>query len=314
MARRGNKNKNKTNYNPLNGDYNSRQLQLEYYDHYFNYLRQLAYQLFEWENLPSSVNPRFLEMSLHNFGYCALYDDPMMGWIATRGTINSMLDIYEMPKAFQANMISYHRAFPLYNYVDERKPNMGILCSNNDLFSPSLPVIGMFANDLAEIKNIIRINQNAQKTPVVLKANKSNMLSMKAMFNQVDGNAPVILTDETFDLDAIKAISLSAPVVFPQLNDQKNNVWNEFMTWIGIDNTNLMKKERMVTDEVNGNQDQVKNSANIMLKSRQEFCKKANEYDPSLNISVKLRAETLDLIQQNIKEDKTNGEVHGKSV
>ena len=311
-ARRGNKNK-KSSFLPQDSKYGSQVLERDYFNHYYNYLRLLTYQLFEWHGLPISVDPRFLEKTLHNEGYCALYKDPDIGYIVTSGAINSRLDAYGLPKAFQANMVNYHKSFGLYNYIDTKPKGLGVMCYNNDLQMNSLMSINLFANDLAELKNIIRINQNAQKTPVALKANQKTMLSVKAMFNQIDGNAPVIITDESVDISNLSTLDLKAPVVFPQLNDQKNNIWNEFMTWLGIDNTNLMKKERMITSEVDGNQDQVINSGNIMLKSRQEFCKKVNEYY-GLNISVNLRVDVARRIASNVSEKEEDGKVHGKSL
>lgn len=302
MARRMPKDNVDRLFDPMNPKFKANRDYKQYFNHYYMYLRSLAYQLFQWEGLPDSVDPRYLEMSLHDQGYVAFYKDPNLSYLALQGALSGRIDNYGLPTAFHASAINYYKTFPLYNYKDIKKNNMGVVIYNNDLHVNSLGSITMFAQDLAELKSIIRINQNAQKTPIALKANKNTRLSLETIFSQVDGNSPVIITDEAFDTDNMKAINLSAPVVFPQLNDQKNNVWNEFMTWLGVDNTNLMKKERMVTAEVEGNKDQVDNSANIFLKSRQEASEKINDLY-GLNTSVHIRAEIVQEMKNNINSN-----------
>lgn len=281
-------------YNPLS---TFTQSSNSYYQHYFLYLTSLAYQLFEWKNLPESVNPSFLEKNLIANGQVAFYNDPNLGYIICKGTPSGELDHYQLPLRYHAHSVNYNATFNLFNYNDIKRKNMGVMIKNNDLGMGILPSLQMFAQDLAEIKNIIKVNQNAQKTPVVFMASDKTLLTWKNVAQQFDGNVPYVFVDENLDLNNIKTFDSKAPFIADKMNQMKNAVWNECMTYLGIKNANLEKKERMVTSEVDSNNDQIKSSGNMLLKARQEACEKINLLY-GLNISVEMR-EDLDLDAMN---------------
>jgi len=291
-----------------------------WYNHYVGYLSKLIYQLFEWENLPDTVDPRYLEMTLHNSGQLAFHKDKNVGYIVLKGTQAGKLNHYGVMDRFQAvtvgNFNEITRQFYIYHYLGQNenkinpdKRDYGVLIQNNDLATPTMNAVRLFAIELAELKATIRTNVLAQKTPYIITGNDLNMLTMKNIYSQVEANSPAIFTDKTVDLETFNVHLTPAPFVADKLNTQRNAVWNEFMTFIGINNANLEKKERMLEEEVTSNNEQMTASENIMLKSRLEACERINWlYD--LNVKVKMRT---DVLEELMKAGDDYGKLHDAS-
>lgn len=279
-----------------------------WFTHYMKYLSQLTFQLFEWEGLPKTIDPRYLEMSLHTYGYVGLFDDPNLGYIVTQGALSGEIDRYYRPKRFHGVSNMYQVNFDSYNYGMKPDPKkQGVIIYNNDFDTPTIPSLTLFAEDLAEIKNVINVNINAQKTPVLITANDNTRLSLVKVYEQYEGNEPVIIGYEDGGIaDSISALKTDAPYVVDKLNTQRNAVWNEVMTYLGIKNANLEKKERMITSEADSNNEQIEASTNIWLKARQEACDRIKELY-GLELKVRMRTEIVNQFNQQVKGENQSG-------
>lgn len=105
----------------------------------------------------------------------------------------------------------------------------------------------MFARRLYNLDRIIDINANAQKTPVLVQASEKQRLVLLNVYKEFDGNAPVIFGDKNLDINGLKVFSTNAPYNCDKLYQLKTQVWNEALTYLGISNVNIQKKERLIT-------------------------------------------------------------------
>lgn len=272
-----------------------------YFKHYMRYLTSIAYQMFKWEGLPPSVDERFLEMTLHNLGYVGFVRHPKTGDIlVAQGAMSGMLDIYGYPTSFDTVFPNGSMNFKvdLFNFMDDKKDDKnGVIVYNNFLESDTISSLQMFAEELAHVKQVTRVNINNQKTPWIMVANDKNYQSIKKFESQLDSDLDRIIVNDKLDLDNLKVHLTPSPYVADKLNEHLTFIWGDLMTFLGIGSANVLKRERMVVDEVNSKEEQTKASENMWLVTRQQACEKINELF-GLNVSVKIRTEIVDELQE----------------
>lgn len=254
---------------------------LTYTDYYYR-LMLLARSVFKWNNLPNSIDEKWLERYLYTEGSCMFFRDETNGFMVAKATMSGQLNYYDEPTRITPYGTNYAGKSLLNN-------KECVLIRNNDDMIPTTYTIQLYALRLSEIARTIDVNISAQKTPVMVLCSEKQKLTMKNAFAQVTGNEPVIYGAKELDIDSIKALKIDAPIVFRELQQQKHAVWNECMTFLGINNANMDKRERLVDDEVQANNEQIELSAQVMLKSRQKACDLINELFPECNVSVELR-------------------------
>lgn len=240
------------------------------YVQYFDRLTELAISMFEWVNLPESIDERWMELTLFNKGYAVFfYDEELEDYVCLPCSVGGTLDIYNIP--------TRRRAYAPSGYNKELTSEDSVLIYNNMLHKNSVLDVEMFAKRLYEIDRIIDVNIAAQKTPLLISCEEPQRLTLKNMYMQYDGNMPAIFGDKNMGPDSIKAISTGAPFIAPDLYDLKTQRWNEMLTYLGISNLNVQKKERMIRDEVMRQTGGTIASRYSRLNERRKACETINK-------------------------------------
>ena len=239
------------------------------YVQYLNRLTELAITMFEWKNLPPSVDARYLELHLFETGCMVYFNDDVLGNLCLDCIPQGRLGVYGDPVL--------RRAYSGYNnYQKLLKESNSVIIWNNYLHLNSILDIKMFAKRLYNLDRIIDVNSNAQKTPGFIQGTEKQRLTLLNLYKEYDGNAPFIFGDKNLDLNCLKFISTNAPYVCDKIYQLKTQIWNEALTYLGISNINIQKKERLITDEVTRNQGGTVASRYSRLESRREAVKKIN--------------------------------------
>lgn len=253
---------------------------------YYHRLKLLVLSIHEYENLPNNMKEEWIEKILYHEGRAMFFEaKDSIGLMVSKVT-HYGLNHYEEPISLRPVANNY------YDVKDYKVGEECVLIKNNDLSLPSDYEVRLFAYRLANLTRTQDINVDAQKTPVLIRCTDKQKLTLKNVYKQYKGNEPVIFGDKYYDLDGFEVLKTDAPIVFDKLQLQKHQVMNEFLTLFGINNANMDKKERVVDDEVQANNEEVNSFSQMLLKTRKQAVKEINELFGT-NISVKKRVLNL---------------------
>lgn len=275
------------------------------YQQYYMRLMELSIAMFEWKNVPDEIDIRFLELILFSEGKAVFFKDEVLDeYLALQFTVNGRLNFYHIPIR--------RRAFAINGYQRELDESNSVIIYNNMLHTPSKLDVEMMSRRLYDLDRAIDVNAKAQKTPVLIQASDSQRLTMKNLYKQYEGNEPFIFGNKALDIDGLKVLKTDAPYVADKLYDLKTKYWNEALTYLGISNTNITKKERMITDEVTRNMGGVIASRYSRLESRRKACEEINRLfglDMWVDFREDLEPEADDVseVTEEIREEVDNG-------
>lgn len=284
---------------------------LTFYD-YLDRFRKVALSVFEWVNLPKTMNPMWLEKCLFYEGQATLLKDKNYGFINTKCCSDGDINIYGLPSSLNCYSFQYNTSRKLYTGLDSNTDEFEdcILVQNNWERIPTTGTIELFAYRLYEAEQTAFTNIKAQKTPVLLLVDETQRLMMENLYSQYDGNRPFIFGDKKqINQDTLKAIKTDAPFIADKIIDYKKEIWNEALTFLGINNIMVDKKERLITDEANSNNELINLNLQSYLAPRQEACKQFNEKfgltGTDKEISVRVRSDLHNIIKnaQSIVND-----------
>ena len=264
---------------------------------------KLVMSMFEWINLPKGMNARFLEEVLYYNGMASLLYDETMGYINTACVYSGDLNIYGLPSRLNCYSYGFNSIRKLYTGLvsDEERKDDCILVFNSQDKENTYSAMELFAYRLYKADRVCDINVNAMKTPILLLANEKTKLSMINAYAQYDGNAPVIVgKKDQFNAEDIQSISTRADFVADKIQEYKKVVWNEALTFLGINNLNE-KKERLVSEEANQNNEVVNLQLQSFLIPRKQACQEFNELfglSGENEISVRIRSDLSNVIKK----------------
>ena len=263
------------------------------YIDYLDRLKLIAISLFEWRGLDEIAGygaSRFMELALYENGRACFLKDDTKGYMVLRANPDDKFNIYDLPNKIMAWSLGYKKEIDFDKCV---------YIMNNLLTKPTVATLQLMAYRLYETERTIDVNLIAQKTPVLIEGDTKTILTLKNVYMQYSGNTPFIFGNKQFDIsNKLNVLKTDAPYLIDKLELHKHEIWNECMTFLGINNANTDKKERLITDEVDSNNDLINYYLNCFYKTRKEACDLINK-KYNLNISIELNKDVIKLLNEN---------------
>ena len=272
------------------------------YNDYLQRMKKVCFSMYEWVNLPTSMDARYLEMCLFYNGQAALLYDEDYGYINTQAADGGYINIYGLPTEVQCYSYGFNTRRSRYTVdTGEEKNKECILVMNNYERIPTTATVSLFAYRLAEAQRTADVNIKAQRTPILITTDQKQYFTLKKMYEEYDGNTPAIFADKNLiSADALKAIETGAPFLGKDIMDYKREIWNEFLTFMGIQNLSE-KRERLITGEVDSNNELLNLNLQALLIPRKEACRQFNEKYGLMGekaIDVRVRSDLYNVVKQ----------------
>lgn len=265
--------------------------------------------MFEY-SLPETIKPEHIEIPLYENGYVVITKHMTSGLPIAMACSLLGRNIHGEYTRFKINATDEDS-----NLIYEQEGVIGVdgvVIRNNKLLEPTSKVVELYARRLANVEITSDINVYGLRTPLILEGSEEQMQDMKQLLHRYNNYEPAIIKRTKPDLTqtvqrdiSINAISTGVTPLFNDLHEFKHHLKNELYTRLGINNTNQLKKERQVVDEVNANNEQVERSQTISLVTRKQDIELANKI---LGLSI-----TVDKITVEEEEPENDDLENGKS-
>lgn len=242
----------------------------------FDKFRLISMNAFQWDGLPEGILERHIERHLFDQGKAGFFRDPDMSYMCLQAQEAGEFNVYNDPLRY---------IMTGYGYTRSVRADDCVIIENNKLRLSTHNFVMFYVNKLAEAERTMDVNVKANKTPVIVLCDDKDVLSFKRIFQAVDGNVPAIFADKSLNLDNLSALDLKTKFLCNELMDYKKDVENELLTFLGINNAGVDKRERLITDEANANNELIASFLDLQLEARERACEEINaKYGLSLTV------------------------------
>ncbi len=253
----------------------------------------IAKNRFRWTNLPEEIDSHKIEEYLFNCGQVAFFkDESKGGYLCLPCTSNGMFNVYGEPLEFQVTGVDYSESYKSKDMVWIR---------NNDHCLPTRNQVEFYTDWIDDIEKTMRKNLKQLRQPDIVATDKNNELTMRNMWDKVEeGDEPIFYNKDVFRGEfPIQVLNRNVVNNLESLQKNKDDVMFELLTFLGINNANTSKKERMIVDEVNVNNIHILMNLDIEYKNRKLACEMINKKF-GLNVEVEMVIEELQERYMNI--------------
>ena len=260
----------------------------------FNRLVSIVTNIYEWDGLPDTCDQYFLEtILLWQAQACIIYDEKKGGFLSLPSTPASKMNVYYQNTYWRAYSLGYSQKFlaltkwnkDIYTkatpFIDETETlPIGCVCSDNIMSYPLIETVQIYTDKLVDVLRAIDVKVKQLKLGFIIETDEESKTAIQQAVHDVDKNVLAVYArrDIAKVMKESKSINTgSTPMELETLWKAYDNIMSAFLTAFGINNLNTAdKKERLLTDEVNSNNEQIALNAAYRLDQRLHFCENLN--------------------------------------
>lgn len=259
----------------------------------FIILMKKYYTLYMNNIKSKDIEPEALRFLLNQFweeGSCAAYLIPVIKDLAFAPFAwDGLLNHYGVPT--QVNLIDlYGVGRKIVPYSLQTVDKDVVLMYALKCRMPIRRIVEYQVNKICDVRKAIRMNLKTNMIPYFIKNNATNDTRLRNIIADIqNGDSTILITPE--DAASFEgATLLNPPYIIDKLQTYETQLENELLTFLGINNIGVQeKKERMITDEVESNNELIAiwgecylNELEIASKKIKEvFGKDVRFYDPT---------------------------------
>ncbi len=262
---------------------------------YVKKYKRMLMSLFEWKGLPDGISVRFLEDHLYKDGHVVFFKNHM-GFFQVSQAVSMGLNCYEEPVQYKTFDVTGGGAIV--------KSSECVDIWNDKFREGSAAAVQFFAKRISNIEKTIDCNLQQLKHPTIVGCPEGQLESVKAFYAKLSNGDPFIpINDDFLNTTSWQSWNLGVQNHVPDLYQIKREIENECLTYFGINNVNISKKERLTSGETEQNDEQINLNLEAMLSCRKKACEEIKEKF-GLDVTVEIKG----------KEEYCNESVYNNSL
>ena len=262
------------------------------YRHYFNFIMRDLFRIFIFDNIPDTVNETFLKYMLFLHGKITFFRDDDGTLLALNGAPSGQPDIYYIPEDM---IVSNPRLTKSYN-LRRDEDCVVVYCSDIDRYNQIDTYGGLYtlvaktATMLADGDLSISVAQKNKRLINILAAedqNTKNSIDI-VIKKQYTGEPYAVVMKSLIDnVQSVPIIEKGTNQDLMQLIEAQQYILSHFYESLGLQTHDQMKRERLITAEVNDNDNIAKlNIDNILASIQAGLTEVNNKFGTEITVKL----------------------------
>ena len=280
------------------------------FKHYFNFILRNIFQIFKFESIPDTVDETFMKYCLFLNGKVTFFKLDSGDLVALNGVYSGDPNLYYVPDKMMVTNPRLVRSYQMQRDVECAV----VYCSEPDIYNVTGEFGGLYtlisrtATMLADGDLSINVSQKNKRLINVLSAEDQNTKdSIDIVIRKQYNGEPYAVVNKSL-IDNVQSVPITDKTGgtndIVQLIECQQYIVSHFYEALGLQTHDNMKKERLITAEINDNDSLAKLNIDDMICTIQNGLDKVNTmFDTNISVSLNPLLEQEEPEEQQSEEE-----------